>query len=189
MQSDMWQQCCTDSAPRCTALMTPASQVAKGAPKRAGMNAEGTTSRGLTASRLKPARLFTERRIMVSAIFMRGRGIGIGMRCSCTRSSMSSVSLAKGLSSTCAVGQLQVWIRRATNPDFGKISALQHPQTRMPSIRHGPVTFAAARKPALSGEPSLLLSVVSSTRASYLQGQHIKLPVQLLCPMPAELQT
>ena len=64
------------------------------------MKAEGIASRGLTESRLKPARFLTERRIMVRATRMKGRGMG--MRCSCTRSSISSVSLAKGLSSTWA---------------------------------------------------------------------------------------
>ena len=60
----------------------------------------GTMSRGATESMLKPARLRTERRIMPSATRM--KGFGMGSRCSSTSSTISSVSLAKGLSITCA---------------------------------------------------------------------------------------
>lgn len=58
----------------------------------------GTTSSGATASMSNPARLRTERRIMPSAIFMKGRGMG--SFCSSTSSTISSVSRANGLSIT-----------------------------------------------------------------------------------------
>ena len=90
----------------------------------------GTMSRGATESMLKPARLRTERRIMPRATRM--KGFGMGSRCSSTSSTISSVSLANGLSITCAAPSdqtLLAWVHPCHvchQPPHGQLRELAH---------------------------------------------------------------